>query len=449
MKITIETHQLTLGMFVHALKGSWFSSPFWRRRFLISESGDIEAIHKAGIDRVTIDTAKGTGIPEPAAKSPANRGEPRMNCQPSGVLQSITAGGDVPLTERDQARAVIARSKAMMRRVFERVAHGAAVNTSDIDTVVEDVAEAMLRNQKALTGLLRLRSKDEYTYVHSVAVCALMIGLGRQIGLGEAQVRELGMAGLLHDIGKLAIPAAILNKPTKLTEAEFAQVMTHPERGVAIIRRGGGIPAVAIEVCHHHHEKFDGTGYPAKISGTAISLAARMGAICDVYDALTSDRSYKSAWSPLAAVATMHRSHGQFDPDLLFSFFQALSLWPAGLMARTHSGLLGVVLPPKPRETLARLRLFYDVIGARMIRPRDITLSSVGGEHAIAAQESPVIWGVPHWEKFADYLFALGEQADLPTLRQLWQPSPAVLIVNPVAKGMPVRPWQVSNIARH
>src|SRR5690606_37008692 len=146
---------------------------------------------------------------------------------------------------------------------------------------------------------------DEYTYMHSVAVCALMAALARTLGLNEAEQREAATAGLLHDVGKMAIPIEILNKPGRLTDDEFRLIMTHPDAGYVMLMRGGLVPNVALDVCLHHHEKFDGSGYPHGLQGDGISLQARMGALCDVYDAVTSDRPYKKGWNPAEAIHRM------------------------------------------------------------------------------------------------------------------------------------------------
>ncbi|MEZ4758150.1 MAG: HD domain-containing phosphohydrolase [Flavobacteriales bacterium] len=129
------------------------------------------------------------------------------------------------------------------------------------------------------SSLARLKTADDYTYMHSVAVCALMVALARQLGLSDAHTRTAGMAGLLHDLGKAAIPMAVLNKPGKLTDAEFTVVRSHPVEGYHMLKEGGGVEAAVLDACLHHHEKIDGTGYPDKLKGDKISLIARMAAI--------------------------------------------------------------------------------------------------------------------------------------------------------------------------
>jgi HD-GYP domain len=132
-----------------------------------------------------------------------------------------------------------------------------------------------------------------------------MIALAKQLKLKEDQQRLAGLAGLMHDLGKAAIPLKVLNKPGKLTDQEFTVVRSHPVEGFHMLKEGGNIPEAVLDACLHHHEKVDGSGYPDKLKGDGISVIARMTAICDVYDAITSDRPYKRGWDPAESLRRM------------------------------------------------------------------------------------------------------------------------------------------------
>ena len=208
-----------------------------------------------------------------------------------------------------RAAQVLKRSKQQVTSLFNEARLGKAVDPQQCLPLVEQISASLARNGSALLSLARLKTSDEYTYMHSVAVCALMIAMARQLGLSEEHVREAGEAGLLHDIGKMAIPDAILNKPGKLTDAEFGTMRSHPEAGARMLLDCRQVSALVIDVCLHHHEKFDGSGYPHRLTGEQISLFARMGAVCDVYDAITSDRPYKKGWDPAEALAGLRRTY--------------------------------------------------------------------------------------------------------------------------------------------
>jgi putative nucleotidyltransferase with HDIG domain len=189
--------------------------------------------------------------------------------------------------------------------MFSEARMGRAVDSAGAQHLVEEISDSVTRNPGALISLARLKTADDYTYMHSVAVCALMVALARQLRLNDEQTRLAGMAGLLHDLGKAAIPLAVLNKPGKLTDAEFEIVRNHPVEGYHMLKEGAKVPDAVLDACLHHHEKIDGSGYPDKLQGEGISVIARMAAICDVYDAITSDRPYKRGWDPSESLRRM------------------------------------------------------------------------------------------------------------------------------------------------
>ncbi|HJW03652.1 MAG TPA: HD-GYP domain-containing protein, partial [Azospira sp.] len=240
------------------------------------------------------------------------------------------------------------------------------------------------------------KTADDYTYMHSVAVCALMVALARQLGLDEAQTRAAGMAGLLHDLGKAAIPLAILNKPGKLTDDEFAVIKTHPAEGHAILLEGKGVTAEALDVCLHHHEKINGSGYPKGLKGEEISLLAKMGAVCDVYDAITSNRPYKAGWCPAESIKKMAEwADGHFDPRVFQAFVKSLGIYPIGSFVRLESGRLGVVVEQSEKSLLApRVKVFFSAKANAYISPELVDLSRPGIRDKIAGREDPAKWGI-------------------------------------------------------
>ena len=246
--------------------------------------------------------------------------------------------------ELQEAARLRARSGEAMRRLFADVRLGNAIEPSVCAPLVDDVMESINRHPDALLSLARLKTADEYTYMHSVAVCALMVALGRQLGLNDAQCHEAGMAGMLHDLGKAAMPQEILNKPGKLTPEEFDIIKQHAMRGYEMLVAGANVSEGVLDVCRHHHERWDGTGYPDGLAGEQISLLARMGAVCDVYDAVTSDRPYKAGWDPAHSLSQMATWKGHFDTTVFQSFVKSIGIYPTGSLVRMRSGRLAVVL---------------------------------------------------------------------------------------------------------
>jgi HD-GYP domain-containing protein (c-di-GMP phosphodiesterase class II) len=227
-----------------------------------------------------------------------------------------------------------------------------------------------------------------------------MIALARQLGLSEEQVREAGEAGLLHDIGKMAVPDAILNKPDKLTDAEFGTMRGHPEQGTRMLLDCRQVSALVLDVCLHHHEKFDGTGYPHRLAGEQISLFARMGAVCDVYDAITSDRPYKKGWDPAEAIRKMAEWKGHFDPQVFQIFVKSVGIYPVGSLVRLESGRLGVVLEQHEKSLLTpRVKVFFSARSRLPIPQEVLDLAKLAGRDKIVARESAEDWGFKNIEE--------------------------------------------------
>lgn len=409
----IRPDQVRIGMFIQSFDGAWMHHPFWRSRFLISTDTDLAKVHQAAIQAVIIDDAKGLGLkddavaaaaPPPALTPPAGAcARTARDARPAPALRG-------PADDHALATQVMNRSKKVMKQVFDGARLGHAFRSEEVAAVVEEISASVLRNAHALIGVTRLKSKHEYTYLHSVAVCALMINLARELGLNEQKVRDLGMAGLLHDIGKMAVPQAILDKPGQLDDDEVAQVRDHPEEGRRLLAQSDHVPELAMEVCLHHHEKLDGTGYPHRLSGEAIGLAARMGAICDVYDALTSNRAYKQAWTPTEAVTAMASWDGHFDPALLFRFMQSIMIFPGGLLVRLRSNRLAVVLNPGRRAAVLKARAFYSTVEMRMIPPVNVTISNSFADDQIVSHERAETWDLQGWDGLRDDLLEAGRR---------------------------------------
>ncbi|MFA6902194.1 MAG: HD-GYP domain-containing protein [Gallionellaceae bacterium] len=225
--------------------------------------------------------------------------------------------------------------------------------------------------------LSRLKNKDNYTYLHSVAVCALMIALGKQMNLDQALIKDLGMAGLMHDVGNMMISDEILNKPDRFSDEEFKIVKNHPQQGWKILKGSTGVCEMALDVCLHHHERVDGAGYPHKLSGEGLSLFARMGAVCDVYDAITSNRCYKTGWEPAEAIRKMAEwQEGQFDHAVFHAFVKTIGIYPSGTLLKLKSTRLAVVIRQSEKSLLTpAVKVFFSTKANAPLQPEIIDLA--------------------------------------------------------------------------
>lgn len=403
MLMRIDRSEVRLGMYVQALEGSWVSHPFWRKRFLLTDPADLAALQASTVSGVWIDAARGgapvarPAAPEAGDSPGAPDGGPDRRARPAAAVFRPDRAQRSTIEELRHAAKTIARSKKVVRSLFEQARFGGLPDTSDVIEVVDEISASVARNRSALVSVARLKSKDEYTYMHSVAVCALMVNLARQLDLDAATTREAGIAGLLHDIGKMAIPDAVLNKPGRLSDAEFALIRTHPERGHALLAGAAALPEAARDVCLHHHEKVDGTGYPDRLAGEGIGLLARMGAICDVYDAVSSNRPYKKAWTAAEALSAMFATTGHFDGALMAAFVRSVGVYPVGTLVRLNSGRLGVVIEQNDEDlTKPVVRTFF-CTRFRVEAPiRDVATAE--REDAIVGREDPEAWGFADWD---------------------------------------------------
>ncbi len=378
----VAANDLRLGMHIHELCGRWIDHPFWRTKFVVTDAEDIRNIVGSGISEVWIDIDKGLDVAANAAAKPKSAGD--------GAPAREARRAPLALTEEVQRAAKIcAKSKDAVVFMFQDVRMGQAIKAEAAATLVDDISESVARNPVALISIARLKTVDDYSYMHSVAVSALMVTLARQLGHDEALVREAGMAGLLHDLGKAQIPLAVLNKPGALTDAEFATVKRHPEEGYRLLKESGGIGQIALDVCLHHHEKLGGHGYPAGIGGDGIGLHARMCAVCDVYDAITSDRPYKSGWNPAEAIHKMTAwTGGHLDRHVFEAFVKCIGIYPVGSLVRMASGRLGVVIGQSAKSLLGPVvKIFFSTKSNAHVAPEIIDLSRPGTTDRIVAPE--------------------------------------------------------------
>ncbi|MDE1893156.1 MAG: HD-GYP domain-containing protein [Xanthomonadaceae bacterium] len=337
----IPISQVTRGMFVRKIAGRWMDHPFWKGSFLVADDKTLQTLLSLGDKEVWIDTRKGADVAVAAAPAPPIAAAPEPEPPPvEAAVPRSDFGSEVAQAERIRDRA-----RGVVKSLFADARMGKALSMDAAVEIVEEVGHSITSNPEAILSVLRLKKKDDYTYLHSVAVAALMMALGRRLGIEGEPLRELGMAGLLHDIGKVGVADAVLNKPGRLSPLEMISVRLHPVLGWDILCQQPGTSKVVLDVCLHHHEKVDGNGYPDKLSGDDLSRAARMGAICDVYDAITSERCYKDAWQPAEAIRRMAEwQEGHFDRQLFHAFVKMIGIYPTGTLVRLASGRLAVVL---------------------------------------------------------------------------------------------------------
>jgi putative nucleotidyltransferase with HDIG domain len=394
----IGVQQLTVGMYLKEFCGPWLEHPFWRSSFVISDAKDIDTIRASSVREVWIDCAKGLDLPPGEAVVSVAESEAQLDAEMVVAADSVRDTARAPsAAEFTRAAKIVANSRQAVTSMFAEARMGRTVDTGGARRLVEEISDSVSRSAGALISLARLKTADDYTYMHSVAVCALMVALARQLGLRKEEVRSAGIAGLLHDLGKAAIPIEILNKPGKLTDAEFAIVKAHPEKGQQILLQSSDVDPVALDVVLHHHEKNDGSGYPKRLRGAAISLFAKMAAVCDVYDAITSNRPYKAGWDPAESLRKMAEwSNGHFDPAVFQAFVKSIGIYPIGSLVLLNCGRIGVVIEQNEKSLLhPQVKVFFSTRRATRILPEVVNLARPGCRQKIVSREDPAKWNFP------------------------------------------------------
>ncbi|AKH99947.1 uncharacterized domain HDIG-containing protein [Hoeflea sp. IMCC20628] len=298
MLTRIPKADIEKGMFVEAVECS--ETMFGKRRFVLESDSDMSAILTCPAAFVLINTAFG-----------ADRLKARS------ALKTRTRAPLSPAEAQVEAAAIVGRSVRVLKSELITMVTGGDFDMAGIAPVVDEITQADPTTSSLFFQVTRLKHKDETTFQHSLAVGILMGKLGEALDLDTGTIEMLILSGLLHDVGKLTISKDILQKQGPLTPVERKLIQSHPRRGHQILQKHAGIPAEVLEICLHHHEALDGSGYPSRLSGPQIGPLVRISTVCDVFDALTSARPYKRGWTVADALTWMYERNTIFDRKLV------------------------------------------------------------------------------------------------------------------------------------
>ena len=395
-KITVG--QLKPGVFVHDFNCGWLHHPFLADRTKLKTDRDIEKVVKYGIRELYIDTDKGLDIDDAATEQEAEE------AIQSGIDQLVPLAPAqnnrrVLVEEIARAKQLIGEAKLTTQKLMHDVKLGKRMEINQVENVVEQMTDSVLHNKDALVSLLRIKDVDEYTYLHSMAVSALCISFAHGLEFDATKIKQIGIGGLLHDIGKMHVPMDILNKPGPLSEKEFAIMKRHVKAGESTLQQYTNLDQSCTCVTSHHHERLDGTGYPDGLKGEQISLFGQIAAIVDIYDALSSERCYKKALAPTDALRKLFEwSQSYLNRELVEKFIAHLGIYPIGTLVRLESSYIAVVIDHGEIDLLHPVvRAVFDIKKARPVKPFDIDLGrqfSAGNSHGIVGCETAEKWQI-------------------------------------------------------
>lgn len=283
--------------------------------------------------------------------------------------------------ELGPAKHIYSESLDMVRDCLKDARMGSHLDYARSEELVDTVIDSVIRNSDALISLTKLRAFDSYTYTHSINVSVLTLAFAKHLNFPREVMQPLGIAALMHDMGKARIPDAILNKPGKLTPEEFEIIKLHPGKGVQLLERQQEFTDEILRGVGEHHEKYNGKGYPKGLDAEQISLFGSVISLADVYDALTSKRVYKKGIQPNKAMGTIFSMRGQdFFPAHVERFVRFLGIYPIGSMVQLSSGFYALVISPNPGDPLhPNVKVILDRQG-RSCMPQDLNLSRLKDE---------------------------------------------------------------------
>jgi HD-GYP domain-containing protein (c-di-GMP phosphodiesterase class II) len=278
--------------------------------------------------------------------------------------------------EIETARDVHDKAKTLIAEMMEELQKNRMPDVEKVKETVDGMVDSIVRNPDALLWLTKLKTKDSYTYGHSIDVSIYLASFGRHLGLPKDDLNMLGMAGMLQDIGKIRLPKEILEKNQRLTPQELEIVKSHVGESMKILTETPGVPKQVLNIVANHHERFDGTGYPRKLQGDAIGMYASMAAIVDTFEAMTSERPYSKAMTAQEALRTMHGWKDKtFEKTLVEQFIQCVGIYPVGSLVELNTGDIGIVIAQnRVRRLQPRIMLLMDGLKEKYKTPISLDL---------------------------------------------------------------------------
>jgi HD-GYP domain-containing protein (c-di-GMP phosphodiesterase class II) len=323
--VKIEVTQLTIGMYVVELDRPWTDTNFLFQGFRIRQQREILLLHEV-CNYVWVDARSSTGKHEPGPE----------NLVGPASLQPIVGKVDFNL-EMEQATPTWHAAREESLRILQAVKMGQDLDIHAVKMVIRECVDSILRNAAAMLWLARIKNSDEYTAEHSLRVAILGIALGKELGLPVYQLEQIGICGMLHDVGKIKVPSEILNKPGALTVEEMRVMQSHAAEGRRLLMSNQQITHAAVDVAYSHHERLDGKGYPRGLDASKIPYFAKIIAVVDSYDAINSDRVYSKGKSSLESLRILYDSaNSHFDENMVGCFIRLIGICP---VARSASSL--------------------------------------------------------------------------------------------------------------
>lgn len=418
--LKVAVSDLNVGMYVSSLDRSWLETPFLTQGFFIENQEEIAQLREF-CDYVYVDSRRTSD----KLKSPArrilektdrsqrkigkSRGRKPVANRPRIPLEKIFADRKLkPYTdacaweeEHPRARRALNALIGDIDAIYAQVVEGDRLDMVKLRKSVEPLVDTVSSNPDACLWVSRLKQHDQYTYQHSLGAAILAVCMGRQMGLQRYDLRSLAMGCMLMDIGKLRLDQKLLRAEHELNDQEMAEVASHVNHGLEILDECGVLNQDVIDIVAHHHERYDGSGYPEGLYGDSIPAFARIAAIVDTYDAVTSKRHHADAVSPTDAIKILYSARDEdFQAELVEAFIRAIGIYPAGTLVELTTGEVGVVVAEyRARRLRPKVLLLLNAKKEKLARTRVVDLQNEpagrdGADVKIAHSLEPEAYGI-------------------------------------------------------
>jgi HD-GYP domain-containing protein (c-di-GMP phosphodiesterase class II) len=396
-EIEIPVKQLKLGMHVIRLDRPWLDTDFSLQGFVIKSPEQIKrlatqcqfvVIHKSSVQSFNYHERriKRKGLFARLFK----KNKPSIKGKKTAIYNHIAKAPPPPekrIIYTDQvgtgqelstAKITYHEAKTSVNNLMENIRIGRSANVLESSQAVDHIVDSVIRNQDALRWLTKIKHQDAYTAEHSINVCILSATFARFLGHDEGEIRKIAISGLLHDVGKSRVPVDILNKNGRLTIDELNIMKEHTTFGKDLLLSIGHADRIAVDVAHTHHERLDGKGYPRGLTASQIPYYAKIIALADCYDAITSSRCYDAARASMEALDIIYKCRGvQFDNDLAIDFIKCIGIYPPGAIVELNSGHIGIVISSNPGNKLRPKVLLVRNKDKKIISEKPVDLTSV------------------------------------------------------------------------
>lgn len=356
----VPVHALCKGLYVYELDRPWLETPFLFQGFRIETDEELEML-RTYCQHVFVDVVRSDanalaeidkGVASTVRKMNHQVLPPTRTRTTLSERDRVDAFGGDAFPDKSKFREMVrvaheARSQAReaVDSAMEDTRLGHAVDVPALRDAVSKMTQSVIGNASAALWLTALKNVSEYTAIHCINVCVLSLAFARHVGLPVRELRSIGLGALLHDVGKARTPTEILEKPGRLTDEEYEIIKRHPEDGYQMVSEAGHVSPDALSIIRLHHERLCGTGYPFGLSGADIPQCVRIVSIVDVYDAMTTKRSYQNAKSPDTALKVLYEERGTtFDDNLVTHFIRCIGIFPVGSLVELDTGAIGLVV---------------------------------------------------------------------------------------------------------